>query len=80
MGFEKFGRKSFTSATKVGKFVDFLLEGKIKGTSCKKCGKRYFPPRADCHLCLAEEMQWSDIPEKGKAYNIYDSLLLTIWF
>ena len=48
MGFEKFGRKSFTAMTKTAKFVDFLAEGKIEGTGCKKCGAKFFPPRADC--------------------------------
>lgn len=66
MGFEKFGRKSFTSATKVDKFVNFLLEGRIMGTQCKKCGKKFFPPRADCSNCLSSEMEWFDIPERGR--------------
>ena len=32
MGFEKFGRKSFTGMTKTAKFVDLLGEGKVEGT------------------------------------------------
>ena len=52
MGFEKFGRKSFVSATKVAKFVDILATGKIDGTVCKKCGTKFFPPRADCSVCF----------------------------
>ena len=35
MGFEKFGRKSFTAVTKTAKFVDLLAEGKVEGTACK---------------------------------------------
>ncbi|HEY3276817.1 MAG TPA: Zn-ribbon domain-containing OB-fold protein [Syntrophorhabdaceae bacterium] len=66
MGFEKFGRKSFTAMTKTGKFVDFLVEGKIEGSVCKKCGVKYFPPRADCASCLSPEMDWFDMPAKGK--------------
>lgn len=66
MGFERFGRKSFTAVTKTAKFVDFLAEGKIKGTVCKKCGTRYFPPRADCEKCFSNEMDWFDMPEKGR--------------
>ncbi len=66
MGFEKFGRKSFTSATKIAKFVDFLNEGKIMGTLCKKCGARYFPPRADCANCFSSDMDWFEMPKKGK--------------
>ena len=66
MGFEKFGRKSFTGVTKTAKFVDLLGEGKIEGTVCKKCGAKFFPPRADCAVCLSNEMDWFEMPEKGK--------------
>ena len=66
MGFEKFGRKSFTGITKTAKFVDFLAEGKIEGTACKKCGAKFFPPRADCAVCLSKEMDWFEMPAKGK--------------
>ncbi|MCX8118155.1 MAG: Zn-ribbon domain-containing OB-fold protein [Desulfobacterota bacterium] len=66
MGFEKFGRKSFTATTKTAKFVDFLAEGKIKGTICKGCGARYFPPRADCAKCFSNQMDWFEMPPKGR--------------
>jgi len=66
MGFEKFGRKSFTSVTKTSKFVDFLAEGKIEGTVCKDCGEKYFPPRADCSKCLSKDLDWFEMPKKGK--------------
>jgi uncharacterized OB-fold protein len=65
MGFEKFGRKSFTAVTKTGKFVDLLIEGKVEGTVCKKCGSKFFPPRADCSTCLSKEMDWFEMPKKG---------------
>jgi uncharacterized OB-fold protein len=66
MGFDKFGRKSFTAVTKTAKFVDLLGEGKIEGTVCKKCGAKFFPPRADCSSCLSNEMDWFAMPNKGK--------------
>jgi uncharacterized OB-fold protein len=66
MGFEKFGRKSFTSITKTSKFVDLLAEGKIEGTVCKQCGAKFFPPRADCATCLSKDMDWFEMPKKGK--------------
>jgi uncharacterized OB-fold protein len=66
MGFEKFGRKSFTGMTKTAKFVDLLTEGKVEGTVCKKCGAKYFPPRADCAACFSNEMDWAEVPKKGK--------------
>ncbi len=66
MGFEKFGRKSFTAMTKMAKFVDFLGEGKVEGTVCQDCGEKYFPPRADCTKCFSKKMDWFEMPEKGK--------------
>ena len=42
-----------------------LLEGKIEGTVCKKCGAKFFPPRADCAACLSKEMDWFEMPKKG---------------
>ena len=66
MGFEKFGRKSFTAVTKTAKFVELLEEGKIEGTVCKGCGAKFFPPRADCVKCFSKEMDWFEMPKKGK--------------
>jgi hypothetical protein len=66
MGFEKFGRRSFTAVTKIAKFVDLLAEGKIEGTVCKQCGAKFFPPRADCAVCLSKDMDWYDVPQQGK--------------
>ena len=66
MGFEKFGRKSFTAMTKMAKFVDLLEEGKVEGTVCKDCGAKFFPPRADCVKCFSKNMDWFEMPKKGK--------------
>ena len=66
MGFEKFGRKTFTGATKTAAFVDLLSEGKIEGTECKKCGAKYFPPRMDCAACFSKDFDWYEMPKKGK--------------
>ncbi len=66
MGFEKFGRKSFTAITKTSKFVDLLVEGKVEGTVCKNCGAKFFPPRSDCATCLSKSMDWFEMPKKGR--------------
>ncbi len=52
--------------TKTAKFVDLLGEGKVEGTVCAKCGAKYFPPRSDCSACLSKEMDWFEMPKKGK--------------
>jgi uncharacterized OB-fold protein len=66
MGFERFGTVSFTAQTRVDKFVDLLDQGKVAGTQCKSCGKKYFPPRADCSNCLSSDMEWFGISGPGK--------------
>ncbi len=65
MSFNKFGRKSFASQTKVDAFVDYLEKGEVRGTQCKSCGKKYFPPRADCEACLSSDMDWFKIEGEG---------------
>jgi len=52
--------------TKTVKFVDFLAEGKVEGTACKDCGAKFFPPRADCAKCFSKNMDWFEMPPKGK--------------
>jgi uncharacterized OB-fold protein len=64
MGFERFGKVSFAPFTKVSKFIDFLDEGKIKGTVCSKCGTFHFPPRGDCVSCPSTEIGWKEISGK----------------
>ena len=66
MGFEKFGVVSFTSETKAVDFLKFLEQGKMMTTRCRKCGKIYFPPKMDCSVCGASEMDWIEIDEVGK--------------
>ena len=65
MSFSKFGRKSFASQTKVDAFVDYLEKGEVRGTQCKSCGKKFFPPRADCDQCLSNDMDWFKIEGIG---------------
>ncbi len=52
--------------TKVARFADDLAAGKIMSTICKKCGKRYYPPRSDCSSCMTSEMEWKPISGEGK--------------
>jgi uncharacterized OB-fold protein len=62
MGFEKFGKISYTAETKVKEFVNHLEKGKIEATQCRVCKKVYFPPRMDCSNCLAtDQMNWKEI-------------------
>jgi len=43
-----------------------LEEGKIMATRCSKCGKLYFPPRADCPEDLSIDMTWEKLSGRCK--------------
>ena len=65
MGFEQFGVISFTGSTKTEQFVEFLKNNDFRGTVCKACGAKFFPPRSDCSTCLSSEMDWFPIAGEG---------------
>ncbi|MFC1968089.1 Zn-ribbon domain-containing OB-fold protein [Chloroflexota bacterium] len=66
MGFEKFGVVSHMKESKAAEFVDYLEQGKVMVTRCRKCGTRSFPPKVDCPKCLISDMEWSEITGSGK--------------
>ena len=58
MGFEKFGRVGYVSQTKINPLLSYLEKGQIAATRCKKCGRTYFPPRANCLDDRQSTMEW----------------------
>ncbi len=66
MGFEKFGKVGFVSETKAADFVNYLEQGKLMVTRCKKCGTVFSPPKMDCSECLSSEVEWVEVKGKGK--------------
>ncbi|MBN2569335.1 MAG: Zn-ribbon domain-containing OB-fold protein [Deltaproteobacteria bacterium] len=64
--FNKFGTVSFTGITKVNDFIDYLEQGKLMGTKCKKTGRCFFPPRADCYETLSNDVEWFEVTGAGK--------------
>jgi len=54
------------SQTKVARFAQELAQGKIMSTLCTRCGKRYYPPRADCSVCFGTEMEWRPLEGEGR--------------
>lgn len=64
--FKVFGTVSFTATTKVNDFIDYLQDGKIMATKCKKCGTTYFPPRYDCYKDFTHDMEWVEVKGAGK--------------
>ena len=66
MGFENFGTVSFTTEAKTEEFINYLEQGKVMTTRCKKCGTAYFPPKMDCPSCLDSNVEWFEITGTGK--------------
>ncbi len=66
VSFGRFGKVSYVSETKVADFVKHLEEGKIMATRCNRCGKLYFPPRADCPDDLSADMSWQELTGRCK--------------
>lgn len=51
--------------TRITKFWDGLIEGKIYYTKCKKCGEHYYPPQVDCPKCLQRDVDWIPLSNEG---------------
>ena len=80
MGFEQFGIISFTGTTKTEQFVEFLKANELKGTVCKECGAKYFPPRSDCSACLSDQMDWFPIAGEGTLIYFTKAMLAPAGF
>lgn len=50
----------------IDQFYKSLLQGKLMGGKCKKCGKIHLPPRPLCNNCYSKKFDWVEIPGKGK--------------
>ncbi len=59
---KKMSEKEFT----LKNYFDFLTEGKLMGSKCKKCGKLYVPPRKFCGNCAASDhFEWIKFTGNG---------------
>jgi len=64
--FEWFGLVSFCPHSKVSEFAQYLKDGRIMGSKCKKCGFIAFPPRSDCPKCLSGEFEYTEFSGEGE--------------
>jgi len=51
---------------RIHEFYENLREGKFTTTKCKKCGWVAYPPRVICPGCYSDELEWIELPKKGK--------------
>lgn len=50
----------------IEQFYKNILQGKLLGGKCKKCGKVHLPPRVLCDSCFSKEFEWIELPREGK--------------
>jgi uncharacterized OB-fold protein len=51
---------------RVWPFYENLKQGRFTTTKCKDCGHVPFPPRVICPECYSENLEYIDLPTKGK--------------
>jgi uncharacterized OB-fold protein len=59
---------------RIYEFYDNLKAGRFTTTKCKKCGHVAYPPRVLCPECYSEELEYIDLPEKGKVIVFTEQL------
>lgn len=52
--------------TRIYPFYQHLRENRLTTTRCKKCNEIAWSPRVVCPYCLSDELEWVDLPTKGK--------------
>jgi len=51
---------------RVWPFYENLKQGRLTTTKCKDCGVVAYPPRVICPECYSENLEYIDLPTKGK--------------
>lgn len=54
---------------KLHRFYEYLREGRLTTTRCSRCGELSWPPRTVCPICISDELEWVDLPTRGKLYS-----------
>ena len=55
-------------------FYDNMKQGRWTTTKCKKCGHVAYPPGVICPDCWSDELEWVDLPKKGKVVAVTETL------
>ncbi len=57
---------------RIYKFYDHLREGRFTTTQCSQCGYIAYPPRVICPECYSENLEWIDLPKRGKVLEVVE--------
>lgn len=55
-------------------FYDNLKAGKFTTTKCMQCNHIAYPPRVICPECYSEELEWIELPKRGKVLTVAEKL------
>ncbi|MCX7858089.1 MAG: zinc ribbon domain-containing protein [Deltaproteobacteria bacterium] len=55
-------------------FYENLKQGRFTTTKCKDCGKVAYPPRVICPECYSENLEYIDLPTKGKVISFSEEV------
>ena len=47
-------------------FRELRDHGRLMGTKCLECGRRWLPPKLFCEECFVEVRDWVDVPAEGR--------------
>ena len=50
-------------------WYDYLKQGKIMGTKCKRCDGHEFPPVPVCNSCSSTDVEWVEISGGGELFS-----------
>ena len=67
--FKWFGKVNFSPYTKVSEFAQYLKDGYLMASRCKKCGTLSFPPRGDCGSCMSGDFEFVEISGKATLHT-----------
>jgi uncharacterized OB-fold protein len=59
---------------RIHQFYEKLRENRFTTTKCKKCGTTPFPPRVVCPKCNSDDLEWVDLPTKGKVLRFTEEV------
>ncbi|MBN1689678.1 MAG: hypothetical protein JW901_01490 [Dehalococcoidia bacterium] len=54
---------------RIYEFYDNLRAGRFTTTRCKRCQHVDYPPRVICSECYSDELEYIDLPVKGKVIS-----------
>ena len=59
---------------RIHQFYENLKEGKFTTTKCASCGYVAWPPRVLCPECYSEELQWLELPKRGRVLTFSEEV------